>query len=123
AGEVEDVDRPGEGGRGLGGNSPDDAGAQELAKAAVDGVLGEEGESVGDLADAGFDNEAVAAALGVGKEVVHDGDGVGAVLLHERQGGGIAVLDARLSRHRLRLGWDRVRRGGGVPLWGSAGSG
>lgn len=98
-GEVDDV-----GGRmGSGGcrrrRGADDAGAMELAESAVNGVLGEEGEPSGDLADTRLHDELVVALLGVVDEVVEDDNGLGPVPLHERQRLWIPVLDADLGRH------------------------
>jgi len=74
-------------------------GMSELAKTAMDGVLGEEGEACRYLADTGLNDEVTAVLLGVGDQVVKDDESVRAVFVDERQYLGVPVLDPDLRRH------------------------
>ena len=70
------------------GECADDSGAMKLAETAVDGVLGEELEVLGDLASAGLHDELVVAELGVGEEIVEDDESLGAVLAKKDRASG-----------------------------------
>ncbi len=69
-----------------------------MAQSTVDSVLGEEGQTFGDLANGRLDDEAVVSALSVGEKVVKDHEGVRTVLEQELERVGVPVLYADRGR-------------------------